>query len=375
MKILQITPSLSNAGAERFVVDISNQLSKLGHDITIISLVGEFNSFYLSKEINKKIKLIFLNKKMKGFSFKVFNLLNNFLKKNNFDIIHTHIHSLNYISLPNLINSKNKIVHTIHSDASKESRSKLVRLYRKQLFKNKFVYPVCISEVSLDSFKKIYNLKSKMIKNGSRKISRSQKYIFAKKNLKKFKINDESKIYVNIARISKPKNQQLLINIFKTLRKESINAILLIIGGAKTEKNKKVYEQMKKDSPSNVFFLGELDNATDYLFLSDFFCLSSLWEGMPISLIESFSAGCIPICTPAGGIKNMIFNNINGFISKDFTCDSYINKIRKSLMLDKANVKQMKINSLNSFKKIYSIKNCALNYEKYFHEILNNTKN
>ena len=375
MKILQITPSLSNAGAERFVVDISNQLSKLGHDITIISLVGEFNSFHLSKEINKKIKLIFLNKKMKGFSFKVFNLLNNFLKKNNFDIIHTHIRSLNYISLPNLINSKNKIVHTIHSDASKESRSKLVRLYRKQLFKNKFVYPVCISEVSLDSFKKIYNLKSKMIKNGSRKISRSQKYIFAKKNLKKFKINDETKIYVNIARISKPKNQQLLINIFKTLRKESINAILLIIGGAKTEKNKKVYEQMKKDSPSNVFFLGELDNATDYLFLSDFFCLSSLWEGMPISLIESFSAGCIPICTPAGGIKNMIFNNINGFISKDFTYDSYINKIRKSLMLDKANVKQMKINSLTSFKKIYSIKNCALNYEKYFDEILNNTKN
>ena len=375
MKILQITPSLSNAGAERFVVDISNQLSKLGHDITIISLVGEFNSFYLSKEINKKIKLIFLNKKMKGFSFKVFNLLNNFLKKNNFDIIHTHIRSLNYISLPNLINSKNKIVHTIHSDASKESRSKLVRLYRKQLFKNKFVYPVCISEVSLDSFKKIYNLKSKMIKNGSRKISRSQKYIFAKKNLKKFKINDETKIYVNIARISKPKNQQLLINIFKTLRKESINAILLIIGGAKTEKNKKVYEQMKKDSPSNVFFLGELDNATDYLFLSDFFCLSSLWEGMPISLIESFSAGCIPICTPAGGIKNMIFNNINGFISKDFTYDSYINKIRKSLILDKANVKQMKINSLTSFKKIYSIKNCALNYEKYFDEILNNTKN
>lgn len=375
MKILQITPSLSNAGAERFVVDISNQLSKLGHDITIISLVGEFNSFHLSKEINKKIKLIFLNKKMKGFSFKVFNLLNNFLKKNNFDIIHTHIRSLNYISLPNLINSKNKIVHTIHSDASKESRSKLVRLYRKQLFKNKFVYPVCISEVSLDSFKKIYNLKSKMIKNGSRKISRSQKYIFAKKNLKKFKINDETKIYVNIARISKPKNQQLLINIFKTLRKESINAILLIIGGAKTEKNKKVYEQMKKDSPSNVFFLGELDNATDYLFLSDFFCLSSLWEGMPISLIESFSAGCIPICTPAGGIKNMIFNNINGFISKDFTYDSYINKIRKSLILDKANVKQMKINSLTSFKKIYSIKNCALNYEKYFDEILNNTKN
>tara|TARA_B100001093_G_scaffold60930_1_gene51328 strand:- start:276 stop:1403 length:1128 start_codon:yes stop_codon:yes gene_type:complete len=375
VKILQITPSLSNAGAERFVVDISNQLSKLGHDITIISLVGEFNSFHLSKEINKKIKLIFLNKKMKGFSFKVFNLLNNFLKKNNFDIIHTHIRSLNYISLPNLINSKNKIVHTIHSDASKESRSKLVRLYRKQLFKNKFVYPVCISEVSLDSFKKIYNLKSKMIKNGSRKISRSQKYIFAKKNLKKFKINDETKIYVNIARISKPKNQQLLINIFKTLRKESINAILLIIGGAKTEKNKKVYEQMKKDSPSNVFFLGELDNATDYLFLSDFFCLSSLWEGMPISLIESFSAGCIPICTPAGGIKNMIFNNINGFISKDFTYDSYINKIRKSLILDKANVKQMKINSLTSFKKIYSIKNCALNYEKYFDEILNNTKN
>ena len=374
MDILQITPSLSNAGAERFVVDISNQLSKLNHNVTVISLIGEFSSFSLSKEINRKIKLIFLKKKKKGFSLRVFNLLNDFLKENSFDIIHTHIRALNYISLPNLINSKNKIVHTIHSDARKESRSKLIRLYRKQLFKNKFVYPVCISEVSLESFEKIYNMKSKMIKNGSRKISKSQKYISAKNNLRKFRINNETKIYVNIARISKPKNQQLLINVFKTLKKESINAVLIMIGGPKTEKNKKIYEQMKKDAPKNVFLLGELDNATDYLFFSDFFCLSSLWEGMPISLIESFSTGCIPVCTPAGGIKNMIYDNINGFISDDFTYNSYMNKIKESLLLEKSSVKQMKKSGLNSFKKIYSIKNCALNYEKFFHEILNINK-
>lgn len=369
MRILQITPSLNNAGAERFVVDISNQLSKLKHDVTIISLVGDFSSFYLSKEINEKIKLIFLKKK-KGFSFKVFNLLNTYIKKNNFDIIHTHTRSLNYISLPNLINSKNKIVHTMHNDASKESSSKIIRLYRKQLFKNKFVYPVCISEVSQESFKKIYNIKSKMIKNGSRKILKSKKYILAKENIKKFKINNQTKIYVNIARISKQKNQQLLINVFKKLKKESINAVLIMIGGPKTEKNKKVYEQMKKDAPKNIFFLGELDNATDYLFFSDFFCLSSLWEGMPISLIESFSTGCIPVCTPAGGIKNMIYDNINGFISDDFTYESYVNKIKESLSLGNSSVKQMKKSGLNSFEKNFSIKNCALNYEKYFHEIL-----
>lgn len=39
----------------------------------------------------------------------------------------------------------------------------------------------------------------------------------------------------------------------------------------------------------NIYFLGEKLNVYDYLACADVFCLSSIKEGMPITLIESFS--------------------------------------------------------------------------------------
>ena len=122
----------------------------------------------------------------------------------------------------------------------------------------------------------------------------------------------------------------------------------------------------------NVFFLGELDNATDYLFVSDFFCLSSLWEGMPISLIESFSIGCIPICTPAGGINNMLSNDKNGYITDDFTIDSYYKAVISCINLKTKKIRNLKISCNQSFDKEYSISICSTSYQKYFQKILNN---
>ena len=63
MKILEIIPQLSSGGAERFVVDLSNDLS-LRHDVVLIvgfTLVGE-TSFYLS-EVSERVEIISLNKK------------------------------------------------------------------------------------------------------------------------------------------------------------------------------------------------------------------------------------------------------------------------------------------------------------------------
>ena len=54
MKIIQIIYSLSSGGAEKFVVDLSNQLAKMGHDVTLCMLRDDkidtltFNKQFLS---------------------------------------------------------------------------------------------------------------------------------------------------------------------------------------------------------------------------------------------------------------------------------------------------------------------------------------
>ncbi len=60
-----------------------------------------------------------------------------------------------------------------------------------------------------------------------------------------------------------------------------------------------------------------LENCTiplEYLKMGDAYALCSSYEGMPISLIEAIGVGCIPVCTPVGGIVDVVHNGENGFL-------------------------------------------------------------
>jgi len=365
MKILQITPSLINGGAERFIVDLSNKISLNGHDVTLISLEGKLIND-LSSEIHSKVNLVRLNKK-RGFDFNCFKTISETIYKNEFDIIHTHTRSLNYVNPLCLMKVKAKFIHTIHNDAQKEEIYYLIRQFRKALFKLKLVFPVTISHDSDLSFEKCYNAERKLIFNGTRLISKTTSFDIVKNEVNGYKINDKTKIFVNIARVSEQKNQEMLINIFNRLQSESENVILLIVGRL-TDKN--YLKKINQILPSNVFILNSRNNATDFLFIADAFCLSSKWEGMPISLIESFCCGTIPICTPAGGIKNMIENNFNGFISENLTENSLYKQIIAFLSLGLNKAETIKRNCISSFEKKYSMDICSKNYLKLYKSLL-----
>ena len=49
-----------------------------------------------------------------------------------------------------------------------------------------------------------------------------------------------------------------------------------------------------------------------YLAAFDIYMMSSVFEGLPIALLEAMSMQCAVITTDAGGIKEVISNNVNG---------------------------------------------------------------
>ena len=109
----------------------------------------------------------------------------------------------------------------------------------------------------------------------------------------------------------------------------------------------------------NIHFIGELHDIQDYLLNSDGFCLSSKFEGMPITLIEAFACGCIPISTPVSGAIDLIKNEDNGYLSKDYTKEEYLkaleNFAQHHQQIDKNDLKE-------SFHDYFSIKSCAHQY-------------
>ena len=111
--------------------------------------------------------------------------------------------------------------------------------------------------------------------------------------------------------------------------------------------------------------LGYKDNPTDYLSCADAFCLSSFHEGMPISLIESIQQGIIPICTPAGGVKDIITPSI-GFISDDFSTLSYIASLKAFLKLDDLARSEMSQKAKIRYENYYTMKITASKYYQLY---------
>jgi len=103
---------------------------------------------------------------------------------------------------------------------------------------------------------------------------------------------------------------------------------------------------------SGVVFLGEINDKTilDKLYKElQFVLLPSLYEGFPMTIMESMAYGVIPITTNVGGISDHIFNNENGIliecVVKEQMIDDFVFEIEK-MILDK---KQREIISKNAF--------------------------
>ncbi|MFV0237329.1 MAG: glycosyltransferase, partial [Flavobacteriales bacterium] len=149
MKILQIIPTLGSGGAERFTVDLCNELVEQGHEVvlcTLYNLNAKKEYSFFKKEVKSDVKLINCNKKL-GFDFTLFFKLFKLIKKEQPQVVHSHLSVLNYMLLAVFL-IKNRYIHTLHNDAFKLLKNKGEYWLRKIVYSGKWVQPICISEES-----------------------------------------------------------------------------------------------------------------------------------------------------------------------------------------------------------------------------------
>jgi len=369
MKIIEIIPQLNQGGAERFVIDLCNELTK-HHDVTLIILhsIEKDNQFY--SEISPDIQIISMNKK-KGGDYRLFYRLYKLIKKISPDIVHTHLRGivyalLSYLLLPN----KPKFIHTVHNDAPKEAGGKISKWCRFFAFKTQRVHPVTISEESQKSFSNFYHLTSTLIYNGRLPYNEKTDITNIQNELSNLKGRKNAKIITNVARIQEQKNQITLAKAIINLNEQGYPFDLFIIGN-KTDK--KIAKQIENLKSPFIHILGNRDNPRDYMRASDAFCLSSIYEGMPITLIECFSVGAIPICTPVGGVVNMIQHQQNGLLTEGTSQQNLEKALIQFYQLDNKSYKNMQILSKQSFQ-YYTLETCSQRYINLMHSLLNKNK-
>lgn len=361
---MQIIYSLSSGGAEKFVVDLSNQLAFNGHDVVICMLLSDENDnlIFNRRFLNKSVKFHSM-RFSSGFSCRKCILLEKYLEDEHPDIIHCHLNVIPYLYLFSLCKCKSVIVHTLHNVATFAGGSGLQYYLNRFYYKNNLIYPVCISKSCQKSYEVCYKLhNAPSIDNGRALVLKSSCYEEIKSEVFSYKKTSDTLIFVHIARCHSQKNQDLLIRAFNRLVEQHIDASLLIIGSGFDG-----FEggKLRQLACNRIYFLGEKKNVSDYLLCSDAFCLSSKYEGLPISLLEALSCGVTPICTPVGGILDVITDGVTGYLSSDLSVDAYLDALKR--FIAKPLPAQ---NLMNYFETNYSIEVCAAKYEKFYGELI-----
>ena len=354
MKILQIVPTLDTGGAEHFVAELSNELCRQGHHVEILTLYDVTEDNPLHQFLDSRIKTYSLKKK-KGFEPRLFYSVWQFIHRRKFDVVHGHVGAIKYLTAAAFLCRGVKFVATIHSEARREAGASADKWSRKLMFGCKVCEPVTISNESEKSFEEFYGRKAEMIFNGVSE--------YVQKKEIRLKDRDTQTVFLHPASCQPVKNQQLLFSAFNRLLDKGYDAKVVWVGS--NESFKSLYDSLEPLMQRNVSFLGVVDNVRDYMKAADAMCLSSKMEGMPMTIIEAFSVGCVPICTPVGGCVNMIQSGKNGLLSKDLSVEAYFEALLTYVKASKEKKQALKTSASESFK-YYAIEGCAASYLKLF---------
>lgn len=363
MKIFEIIPQLSSGGAERFTIDLCNELSTK-HEVTLVVLHSVEKFGFYADELASNVRLVSMGKRM-GFDMSLLFRLWRLIKKEKPDVVHTHLNGIIYISLSAAINRRVVYCHTIHNTADKESNSFVCRVVRRLLFKTRLSTPITISEESQRSFLDYYGIDAPLIDNGRNVPADFALSASVVDEFKKYRRTDKTRVLVCLARMYPVKRHTLLAKVTARLYAEGYDFTVLAIGSTSQID---IVEEVKGLKSDNFYILGERKNPLEYLKAADAYALCSSYEGLPISLIEALGVGAVPVCTPVGGIVNLVHDGENGILAAGLEEDDYYNAMKRFLDLDDEALCAMSKKAKESYAP-FSMTECAQKYVSLFEKL------
>lgn len=168
---------------------------------------------------------------------------------------------------------------------------------------------------------------------------------------------------VFLGRLSVPKNPIRLLNVFNELVRILPTVRIGIVGTGELElKVKQLSNELGLDK--NIKFTGFISNPMRILKNSKVMVMTSLWEGTPMCALESLALGTPIVATPVDGLKDLIVDDVNGYLDNSDTKiaqriaeivsdESIYNRLSENAIIHAADFNNIS-NYKSEIKKIYS---------------------
>jgi len=143
---------------------------------------------------------------------------------------------------------------------------------------------------------------------------------------KELNIAPDEKVITTIGPFKPQKNLGDFIKVCALVSKEARNARFLIVGDG--EQRPLLEELIKKnDLSSKVSLLGWRKDISSILAITDVFAMTSLWEGLPRSILEAMCSGVPAVANAVDGVKEIIQDGRNGFLVEPGDLNKFASKI------------------------------------------------
>ncbi len=120
--------------------------------------------------------------------------------------------------------------------------------------------------------------------------------------------------FVYLGRLTYQKNPQRLVKLMEQVVMKNPKIKFAILGQGELEKE--IIDYINRHNLlSNIHFLGYRSNPYKILQCAKALIMTSRWEGLPMCALEAFALGVPVVSTPADGLKELITNCQDGFLS------------------------------------------------------------
>ncbi len=305
MKIMQVIPSFAFGGAEIMCENLCYALQGQGHQVVAVSLYAKRTPISVRME-EKGIRILFLDKKL-GLDAAMVPRLMKCIRQEKPDVVHTHLDVIKYAALAAKLAGVRRCVHTVHSVAHKEAEGRLQKWINNLYFHLGWSVPVALSPEIRDTICTFYGLKKQavpVIFNGvdlNRCIPREG-----------YAIDGEVTI-LHVGRFDTPKNHRGLLQSFRLLHENHPNARLHLVGDGDLRPEMEALAG-ELGIREVVRFHGMQSDVYPYLHGADIFVLPSVYEGIPMTIIEAMGTGLPIAATEVGGIPDLICHEETGLL-------------------------------------------------------------
>jgi glycosyltransferase involved in cell wall biosynthesis len=302
-KITFVNSTMNTGGIEVFILNVLCTLDPSKFDVTV--LVYSDEKFDLEEEVTSTgAKIVRITDPQKISKIKHLQNLVSILRIIQPDVIHinTYFDSVYVLIAAKLAGVKKTINHSHTARALGESKVKKLQyvIARPLINRLSFKRLACSKEAGIALFGESSFI---LINNGIR----TQDYIFDAKTRKRLRENlklpNEAKVIGHVGRLEKVKNHKFLISILKTLNSLDESYYLVLVGDG-TQRASIQRLIAKYNLEDKVRLLGDRRDVRDLYNVFDVFVFPSIYEGLPLSLVEAQANGLT--CLVSDNVDHMV---------------------------------------------------------------------